>query len=388
MHDGRARFDACSADTPEAAQRIVRAAVAAGLKEGQEACRQGLGVPSPRWAEAAELSITAVAELGGGSVTLSDANISLIAREGTPRLLFDQINSALKVNLPDLFSLSATLPVSRAEDARFKGLRFVAEITDTGDVQLRGSLGSALSQTTVAAFANANFVSKTVLDATDLQKDVPVGWPLRVMAGLEALAKLEGGNVIIQPDTLSVKGVTGDRDRMAQIPQILSNRLGDGAEYDLDVRYDKGLDPLAKLIKPSECLARIIALTDENKITFESSSTKLDAQSLDTIAKIAEILTLCPSAEIEISGHTDSQGREAMNLRLSEARAEEVLLALRRERARVKSLVAVGYGEIQPIADNSTEEGREANRRIEFRLTSSTAVELTVAPDGGGTGNE
>ncbi|MEM6307882.1 MAG: hypothetical protein AAF701_07845, partial [Pseudomonadota bacterium] len=53
-----------------------------------------------------------------------------------------------------------------------------------------------------------------------------------------------------------------------------------------------------------------------------------------------------------------------------------VLEALRIKRIRLKSLVAEGYGEAQPVADNGTEEGREENRRIEFRLISPTAVNL------------
>jgi OOP family OmpA-OmpF porin len=72
--------------------------------------------------------------------------------------------------------------------------------------------------------------------------------------------------------------------------------------------------------------------------------------------------------DIQIAGHTDSQGREQMNLELSEARAQAVLAALAERRAPISRISAKGYGETVPIADNDTEEGREANRRIEFRL--------------------
>ena len=83
---------------------------------------------------------------------------------------------------------------------------------------------------------------------------------------------------------------------------------------------------------------------------------------------IAEILKLCGDIPLEIQGHTDSQGREEMNLNLSQARAQSVLTEFRARRELTASYKAMGNGETVPIADNDTEEGREANRRIEFKL--------------------
>ena len=71
---------------------------------------------------------------------------------------------------------------------------------------------------------------------------------------------------------------------------------------------------------------------------------------------------------MEVGGHTDSQGRTVMNQTLSQQRAEAVVTALLGKRVLTANLNAVGYGESVPIADNDTEEGREANRRIEFKL--------------------
>ncbi len=87
---------------------------------------------------------------------------------------------------------------------------------------------------------------------------------------------------------------------------------------------------------------------------------------------------------MEIAGHTDAQGGEGSNLALSQARAEAVLLGLQGRRVLVGSLTAMGYGEARPIADNDTEEGREANRRIEFTLTGAGATptaNLSPQPD-------
>jgi len=64
-----------------------------------------------------------------------------------------------------------------------------------------------------------------------------------------------------------------------------------------------------------------------------------------------------------------------MNLRLSQDRADAFLRGLRERRVPVSSFSAVGYGEADPIADNETEEGREANRRIEFRLVGNEVTD-------------
>ena len=107
-------FDACSADSSKAAKRILNAAKVAGLQKNTT-CRQGLGVPSPMWGEAAALSITALTKLGGGSVTLSDADVTLTATEGTDPRLFDKITSRLGADLPEVFALKKVLLVKIEE---------------------------------------------------------------------------------------------------------------------------------------------------------------------------------------------------------------------------------------------------------------------------------
>lgn len=169
--------------------------------------------------------------------------------------------------------------------------------------------------------------------------------------------------------------MTGRRSAKTDIAQILIDRLGDGAEFELEVTYLEELDPLARMLNGAECVAEITDLASQNKIKFEPGSATLDGDSRDTVQAIAEVFERCLEAPIEIGGHTDSQGREEMNLNLSKGRAEAVLTALRGARVKLKSLTAEGYGETQPIADNGTEEGREANRRIEFRLVTPATLE-------------
>ncbi|WP_294618969.1 OmpA family protein [uncultured Roseovarius sp.] len=365
IEGGTPRFDACSADTEEARNRILRAASEVGLTE-KTACTIGLGVPSPKWARAVEQSIAALGKLGGGSVTFSDADISLVAAEGTPQAAFDDIVGQLETSLPEVFALHAVLP--KPEDDTQVTPEFVATLSPEGLVQIRGRVDSEVTRETVNSFAKARFTSDAVHSTARVAEDLPDNWSLRVLTGLETLSYLSNGAVIVRPEELSVSGNTGQLDAKAKIAGFLSDKLGERNQFSIDVTYKEELDPVASIPTPEECEARIAEVQADDKINFEPGSANIDANGAAIMDRIADILNECGEIRMEIQGHTDSQGREVMNERLSQARARAVLNELRLRRVLTSSFTAKGYGESDPIADNGTEEGREANRRIEFKL--------------------
>lgn len=360
------RFDACSADTDAARNRILAAAAAAGM-DGKAGCTVGLGVPSPRWAEAAEAGIRAVAAMGQGTITFSDADVTLLAAEGTDQAAFDRAVGELKAALPPTFSLAATLP-KPASAAPSGPAEFTAQLAAEGRVELRGRVTDDMQRAVVDSFAKAEFGAGSVYNATRLDPELPDGWPIRVLAGLEALAELEEGSLLVRQDTVEIAGVTGSQNARGRISQILSGKLGQGETFKVAVRYDDELDPLAALPTPEECLATLQSVVADQKITFPPGSAEIDGHTALLMNRIAEALEKCPALPVEIAGHTDSQGSEEGNRALSQARAEAVLLALQGRRVDVSEMRAMGYGESRPIADNEAEEGREANRRIEFTL--------------------
>ena len=364
-------FDACSADSPDARRRIVEAARAAGL-DGEVSCLIGLGQPSPRWADAAVLAIGAVAELGGGHVTFSNADVTLQAPEGTREADFDRIAGRLQTALPEVFSLTAVLPQpadrGSDEDGGRDAVEFVATRGTEGQVEIRGRLPDARTRAAVQSFAHARFgVDGTEL-AARIADDLPQGWPVRVLVSLEALSLLNNGAMTVRPDLIEISGDTGSKTAKDDISRIITSKLGETAEFKLDVSYVEALDPIAALPTPEECVERINAAIAERKITFAPGSSEIDADALDTIDKVAEALKECQTVQMEIGGHTDSQGRESMNERLSQERANAVLNAIMARRVLTSNLIAKGYGETRPIADNGSDDGREANRRIEFQL--------------------
>ncbi|WP_113911361.1 OmpA family protein [Roseovarius dicentrarchi] len=366
IEDGVARFDACSADTPQAQRTILAAARAAGL-EGPADCTIGLGVPTPDWGKAAALGIAAVADLGGGSVTFADADVSLIAAQGTAESRFDDIVGGLEGDLPDVFALHSVLPPPEVEGAPTTP-EFIATLSPEGLVQLRGRVGSQRLRDTVDSFAKARFRSASVNNRARVADGLPQDWPVRVLTGLEALGFLANGAVVVTPDELTISGLTGRQEASAQIAGLLAAKLGEGAQFDIDVTYKVALDPVAGLPTPEECIAQISEIQETRKINFEPGSPNFDANGASIMNDIADVLAKCGEIQIEIGGHTDSQGRETMNEELSQSRANAVLDALRARRVLTSSYTAKGYGEAQPIAGNDTEEGREANRRIEFNL--------------------
>ena len=365
-----ARFDACSTDSEKSHAIIIKAALAAGLNGGTD-CTIGLGVPTPSWGEAVASGIAALKEMGGGSITYSDADVTLVALDSTPQATFDRVIGELETALPDVFSLHSVLPEPVNINGTGEGAgppEFVAIRSPEGQVQLRGRVTDARTRAAVDSYAKARFGSTSVYGATRLDEELPNGWPLRVLAGVEALAELSHGSVVVQENYVDVRGVTGNPDASANIARLLSEKLGASQDYGIDVTYEKKLDPVASLTKPAECVDEINGVLAERKISFAPGSVELDTSGRAVVDRLAEILKTCAKAKIEIAGHTDSQGRETMNQSLSQARADAVLQGLIERRVSTSGITAKGYGEANPIANNDSEEGREANRRIEFTL--------------------
>lgn len=103
-----------------------------------------------------------------------------------------------------------------------------------------------------------------------------------------------------------------------------------------------------------------------NNIVFDFDSDKLRPESEEELDKAVKLLQENQGFNIEVQGHTDNVGNEDYNQKLSKRRAESVLNYLVKKGINKKRLTSKGYGASQPIADNSSEEGRQLNRRVEL----------------------
>lgn len=109
-------------------------------------------------------------------------------------------------------------------------------------------------------------------------------------------------------------------------------------------------------------------------VTFKAGSAELVPSSLKTLNTAIEGLKRNTKAKVEIEGHTSSEGSDELNQTLSEERAASVRAYMIKKGISPDRVTAVGYGPSRPKADNSTEAGRKANRRIEIRVVNASEV--------------
>lgn len=105
-----------------------------------------------------------------------------------------------------------------------------------------------------------------------------------------------------------------------------------------------------------------------NNIFFDFNKASLRENSIAELNRLVKMMEKNTSLKIQISGHTDSVGSDSYNQDLSERRASSVVKYLIASGIEARRLKYKGYGESQPISDNSTEEGRQMNRRTEFEV--------------------
>ncbi|MRX49098.1 OmpA family protein [Paracoccus sp. S-4012] len=368
MDEAGARFDACAADTEAARDRILAAARQAGATASD--CALGLGAPSPRWADAASAAISALAALGEGSVTLSDGDVALRAPATVPAAAFDEQAARLEHTLPDVFRLTTLRDAPAAEAPR--PAEFVAVEDSSGRLTMRGRVPDEAMRDAVQSLARSRFAS--VDAALTVDPSVPEGWTVRVIAALEAMGDLATGAVEVTPALIRVQGVSGSRTASDAAATALAGRLGAGAAYALGIRYEPRLDPVLGLPDGAECAAAANEVLAVSEIGFEPNRPEIAGEVEPSLAALAEALEHCGDFRLEIGGHTDSRGSEEFNQRLSQQRAEAVRAAMAGAGITTTHMTVVGYGDSRPVASNETVAGREANRRIEFRLLSPEPV--------------
>ena len=132
-------------------------------------------------------------------------------------------------------------------------------------------------------------------------------------------------------------------------------------------------DAEGKDLKKDIPLYRTSGGTTRLLVFFDFDKAELKNESKPELNRAVEFLKANPAINVEIAGHTDSVGDASYNKKLSQDRAESVRQYFIAGGIGASRIRANGYGETQPTADNSTEEGRSRNRRVEMRVTEGAA---------------
>ncbi|GAK57363.1 OmpA/MotB domain protein [Candidatus Vecturithrix granuli] len=149
-----------------------------------------------------------------------------------------------------------------------------------------------------------------------------------------------------------------------QPTQPLASNIPSGEEYLRQQEREFQQIPSVNLQRQGERL--IVELP--GRVLFDSGSSFLRSESRQDLSQVADVLLRYPDTQIMVMGHTDSIGNEQTNQRLSEARAKSVADFLIFQGVTPARINWIGYGEVMPIASNSTEAGRQRNRRVELEI--------------------
>ncbi len=132
-----------------------------------------------------------------------------------------------------------------------------------------------------------------------------------------------------------------------------------GDNYSITVGKEGASKQLKRSLATDCHVALYGALFDFNKSTLQPAS-------VGVLQQVAALMAANPALKIEVQGHTDNMGGDAYNQSLSEARARSVMSWLSAHGVAAERMTAKGFGKTVPVADNSTDDGRAKNRRVEI----------------------
>jgi len=162
---------------------------------------------------------------------------------------------------------------------------------------------------------------------------------------------------------------------------VIGAAVGGAAGAVIGNQMDKQAEEIKRNV-PGASVHRVgegIVIEFADDVLFGFDRQDLSANAKNSLNQLTTILQKYPDTDIEIHGHTDSQGPAKYNQGLSERRADAVAGYLRGRNIASSRLKTIGYGEKKPKFTNSTEEGRAKNRRVEFAITANEKMQREAA---------
>lgn len=190
-----------------------------------------------------------------------------------------------------------------------------------------------------------------------------------VVSGCGASNALKGGTIGAGAGGV-IGGVIGKQTGHTAAGAIIGAAVGGTAGAIIGRQMDKQAEEMKSDLEGAkiERIGEGIKITFDSGILFKTNSAELQPQAKANIEHLANILKKYPDSDILVEGHTDSDGDDAYNQKLSERRAKAVAAYARSIGVAGSRMKTVGYGETQPVASNDTAEGKQVNRRVEIAI--------------------
>jgi outer membrane protein OmpA-like peptidoglycan-associated protein len=372
-----------------------RMQIAAGAPDGWQSCLTA--------------AIAGIGRLGGGSARLSDRQAS-VSGETTDEALASAVPGEVRASANRACETDVKIALLAEPEPN---LTWRAVRGAEGEVVMEGDVPNAAIRADLLRSAGAYFPGASVVDRMTIANAKSQKWGKVADLGLRSLGRLRRGEAVLSRQELLVRGEASDTAVAASIKEQIGRDLARGytGRDQIDVRSDAALWAEAEAKKKAEaqriadeaearrkaeeaaavkaapappaaapvpdpraaaalrCQTLLRSAASEGTIQFERAKADIDRKSLPTLNELAKIANSCPEFQITIDGHTDAEGTDERNQRLSDRRARAVADYLIKAGVAEGRLTTAGYGATQPVAPNDTPQNRAKNRRIEFGVS-------------------
>ncbi len=364
------------------------------------------------WQTCLAAGVSGIGRLGAGSVQLTDGRAEVVG-EADDEALAQAVTGEVRAAASRACEADVKVALRAAQEPN---LTWRAARSIDNELLLEGDVPDAATRSDLLASAARHFAGAKITDRMTVANAKSQIWGGVADLGLKSLARLRRGEVVLSRQDLLVRGEAADTAVAATLKEQIARDVGKGytGRDAIEVRTDAAIWAEAEAKKKAEaerialdaeaarkageakrqadaaalsekqaantavdnkrkadalrCQTLIRSAAAEGIIQFERAKADIDRKSFPTLDQLTRLANDCPEFKISIEGHTDAEGTDERNQKLSDRRAKAVADYLAKAGVQPDRLTSAGYGAARPIAPNDTAENRAKNRRIEFEV--------------------
>ena len=229
------------------------------------------------------------------------------------------------------------------------------------EVSVSGVVSSAAHEEILRQTVQNRFNGKSPVFSVAVRPALPPGWALITDITLRALAETRTSSANLTPIAIEIDGFTEDPEGwQAALVRVRNNAL-------------PGMTVSQRIIEVGtagsinrQCIELFRTAMRGRRIEFPRASAELGTAATPLLDELIQIAVDCPDMLIEVTGHTDSLGDETVNLALSQARANSIAAYMIAGGIASTRINATGVGSARPLAEETSAQARQLNRRIEI----------------------